>query len=313
MKNAKNSFPLMMALCLIFLLAACGRKPTDADSTASAPPQNASVTVTDMTGRRITLDAPAERIIALTASDCEIVYALGAGSLLVGRGEYCDYPPEVLQIPSVESGFQTNIEQILALQPQVLLMSSMDQPAEQVAQLEQAGVRVVVSDAHDIEGTYTAISLIGTLLGKEKEAEEIVRNMQDTFAEIREGALPTGKTVYFEVSPLEWGLWTAGKGTFMHEIAEMMGLRNIFEDVDGWAEISEEQVLQRNPDYIVSISMYSGEGPLPAEELCGRSGWETVTAVKNKAILNLQNNELSRPAPRLADGAKQLYRLIKEN
>ncbi len=93
----------------------------------------------------------------------------------------------------------------------------------------------------------------------------------------------------------------------MNEIAEIIGLENCFAEVDGWGEISEEQVLERNPDYIVTIAMYFGEGPTPKEEIISRTGWENVTAVKNKAILNLQNNELSRPVPRLAEGAKMLY------
>ena len=83
-----------------------------------------------------------------------------------------------------------------------------------------------------------------------------------------------------------------------------------FADVTGWGEISEEQVLERNPDYIVTISMYFGEGPTPEEEILSRTGWENVTAVKNGKILNLPNNELSRPAPRLADGAKALYDFV---
>ena len=118
------------------------------------------------------------------------------------------------------------------------------------------------------------------------------------------------KTVYFEVSPLQYGLWTAGTSTFMDEIANMMGLKNCFADVTGWSEISEEQVLERNPDYIVTISMYYGEGPTPEEEILARPGWENVTAVKNGKILNLQNNELSRPAPRLAEGAQALYDFV---
>ncbi len=96
----------------------------------------------------------------------------------------------------------------------------------------------------------------------------------------------------------------------MDEIATMMGLTNIFHDVQGWGEVSEEQVIQRNPDYIVTITMYYGEGPKPEEEIMSRQGWENVTAVKNQAILNLPNNELSRPGPRLADGATMLYDFI---
>ena len=268
------------------------------------------ITVTDMHGREIALDQPATRIVALTPSDCEILCALGCEDALVGRGKYCDYPAEVLDIPAVESGSDANIEQIVELQPQVLLMSTMSQTDEQVQQLEAAGVHVVVSDAQDIEGVYTAIHMIGELVGKQDEAASVVESMQKTFDEIKANAGDGSKTVYFEVSPLQYGLWTAGTGTFMDEIANMMGLKNCFADVTGWSEISEEQVLERNPDYIVTISMYYGEGPTPEEEILARPGWENVTAVKNGKILNLQNNELSRPAPRLAEGAQALYDFV---
>ena len=176
--------------------------------------------------------------------------------------------------------------------------------------LEDAGVHVVVSDAQDIEGTYAAIRMIGALLGKNEEAETVIDGMKTTFESLKGVCGDGEKTIYFEVSPLEYGLWTAGANTFMNEIAELLGLKNCFADVEGWAEISEEQVLERNPDYIMTISMYFGEGPTPEEEIASRAGWENVTAVKNGAILNLQNNELSRPAPRLAEGAQMLADFI---
>ena len=298
MKNKKQLMAALLAglVCLgIGAVEAC------------AEPQ----TITDMTGREITLDAPVERIVALTASDCEILYALGAGDLLVGRGEYCDYPQEVMDVPSVQSGYETNIEQIIALEPQVLLMSTMAQTTEQVEALEAAGIRVVVSDAADIEGVYTAIDIIGALTGKTDEAQALTDDMKETFRQFAQSAeSDEEKTVYFEVSPMEYGLWTAGTGTFMNEIAEMIGLKNIFDDVEGWGEISEEQVIERNPDYIVTITMYFGEGPTPEEEIMSRPGWEDITAVKEQAILNLQNNELSRPGPRLKDGAQMLYDFV---
>lgn len=330
-----RALALLLAVVMLFaLLTGCAAKQTEPaqqetaqteDTAAQQPeaeepaqeeepaePETAepAVTLTDMTGREITLDEPATRIVALTPSDCEILYAIGAGDLLVGRGKYCDYPAEVTEIPAVESGSDTNIEQIVELQPQVLIMSTMAQTDEQVQQLEAAGIHVVVSDAQDIDGVYTAINMIGELVGKQDEAASVVESMQKTFDEIKANAGDGTKTIYFEVSPLEYGLWTAGTGTFMDEIANMMGLKNCFADVEGWAAISEEQVLERNPDYILTISMYYGEGPTPEEEIASRAGWENVTAVKNGKILNLQNNELSRPAPRLAEGAKALYDFV---
>lgn len=316
MKLRKTIAALLAALLLALTACAQPQPPAAAAPAATAlpagaPAGNNPVTITDMAGREITLAEPATRVVALTAADCEILYALGAGDLLVGRGEYCDYPAAVLEVPSVQSGYETNLEQILALEPQVLLMAMMAQPEEHVAALEAAGVRVVVSDAQDIPGVYTAIEMIGALLGRETEAAGMIDSMKAAFSELGEGAGGDGeKTVYFEVSPLEYGLWTAGADTFMNEIAELLGLRNAFADVSGWAEISEEQVLERNPDYIVTISMYFGEGPTPVEEILGRAGWQNVTAVKNGAILHLENNELSRPSYRLVDGARALYQFV---
>ena len=265
------------------------------------------LTVVDMAGRESVFSAPVTRVVALDASDCEILFALGAQEMLVGRGEYCDYPAEALSVPSVQSGYEMNIEQIIALNPQAVILPIMGQTKEQNAQLEAAGIRAVISDAQDIEGIYKNIAMLGALTDKNAEAEALIASMKADLARLSEDADRfAGKTVYFEVSPLQYGLWTAGKGTFMNEAAELLGLTNCFGDVDGWAAVSEEQVLARNPDYIVTISPYYGVGLTPVEEIMTRPGWNGVTAVKNAAILNLPNDELSRPAPRLVDGVRLL-------
>ena len=281
-------------------------------SMTAALAENTAVTVTDMYGREITLDQPATRIVALTAADCEILCALGCEDALVGIGEYCDYPASILSLPVVNSGAETNVEQIIALEPQVVLMGDMAQTEEQVSALENAGIKVVISNADDIEGVYTAIRMIGALMGKNDEAEAMIADMQATFDEIAAKSESTGKTVYFEISPLQWGLWTAGKGTFMDELATMCGLTNAFADVEGWASVSEEQVIERDPDYIVTIMMYHGEGPTPVEEILGRTGWENMKAIVNQDVLNADNNEISRPGPRLKDAAVQLFEFVQE-
>ena len=270
-----------------------------------------AITVTDMHDREITLDAPATRVVAMQPSDCEILCAIGCEDALVGIGQYCDYPASITSLPVVQSGAETNVEEILALEPQVVLMNDMAQSEEQVKQLEDNGVKVVVSSATDIEGVYYAIRMIGTLMGKADAAEAVVADMQDTFADIRSKAQDEGKTVYFEVSPLEYGLWTAGAGTFMDELATICGLTNAFGDVNEWASISEEQVIARDPDYIVTITMYYGEGPTPVEEILGREGWQDLKAVKDGQVFNASDsNALSRPGPRLKDAAVELYDFI---
>ncbi|HMM31581.1 MAG TPA: ABC transporter substrate-binding protein, partial [Clostridia bacterium] len=106
------------------------------------------------------------------------------------------------------------------------------------------------------------------------------------------------------------GLWTAGKGTFMDEIATMLGLKNAFADVTGWGEVSEEQVIERDPDYIVTVAMYFGEGYTPVEEILSRKGWENMQAIKNDAVYNANSNEISFPGPRLVNAAEALYTFV---
>ena len=267
-----------------------------------------TVTVTDMYGREITLTEPATRIVAMQPSDCEILCAIGCEDALVGRGQFCDYPASVLELPEVQSGENTNIEEILALNPQVVLMNDMAANETQVKALEENGVKVVVSRATDIEGTYYAIRMIGTLMGKEAEAEALIADMQKTFDEIKANSKAEGKTVYFEISPLQWGLWSAGKNSFMNELAEICGLTNIFADQeDAWLSISEEQAIERNPDYIVSLA---GRGDTAVAEIRGREGWGEINAVKNAQVFNADSNAIARPGPRLKDAALELYNFI---
>ena len=275
---------------------------------ALALAEDAAVTVTDMYGREITLTEPATRIVAMQPSDCEILCAIGCEDALVGRGQFCDYPPSVLELPEVQSGENTNIEEILALEPQVVLMNDMAANETQVKALEDNGIKVVVSRATDIEGTYYAIRMIGALMGKNDEAEALIADMQNTFDEIKAKSPAEGKTVYFEISPLQWGLWSAGKNSFMNELAEICGLTNIFADQeDAWLSISEEQVIERNPDYIVSIA---GMGDTAVEEILGRTGWDVITAVQNAQVFNADSNAIARPGPRLKDAAVELYNFL---
>lgn len=278
-------------------------------SATVATAEGASITVVDMYDREIVLDEPAARIVALTPADCEILCALGCEDLLVGRGAYCDYPESILELPVLETGDNTNIEEILALDPQVVLMSDMNQSEEQVQALEDNGVKVVVNTTTDIAGVYSAIRMIGALVGKDAEAEALIADMQAAFDDIAAQSVENDKTVYFEVSPLEWGLWSAGANTFMDELAGICGLKNAFADVDGWQAVSEEQVIARNPDYIVLVT---GMGDTAVDEVLNREGWGDMDAIRNGRVYNADSYEMTRPGPRLKDAAIHLYQFLND-
>ena len=268
-----------------------------------------SRTVTDMFGREVTLTGPVTRIVATEPSDCEILCALGCEEALVGRGTYCDHPASIQALPAVQSGTNTNLEEILALEPQVVVMVDMAHTKEQVHLLEQNGVPVVATNADSIAEVYENIRLLGAVMGRETEAEAIIADMKDTFEAIAANSEKTDKTVYFEVMPLEWGLWSAGTGTFMHELTELCGMRNAFEDIEGWQSINQEQVIERDPDYIVLVT---GMGDEAVDEVRNREGWGDIEAVKNGRIYNANSYKLTRPAPRLKEAAIELYNFLND-
>ena len=289
-----------VSLLLVFLLIF---------SAAVSLAEGSEITVTDMYGREITLTEPATRIVVMQPADCEILYAIGCGDAIVGRGMWVDYPAEVLDVPVVQSGAETNVEEILALQPQVVLMNSMSQSEEQVKQLEENGVKVVVSSTSDIQSVYTAITLIGKLMGKDAEAEAVIADMQATFDEIQAKVSGETKRVYFEISPPPY-LYTAGSSSYMNELAEICGIENIFADQeDAWLMISEEQVIERNPDYIVLIT---GMGSAGVEEILSREGWGDISAIQNRKVFNDDDSCMARPGPRLKDAAIELFNFVYE-
>ena len=275
------------------------------------------LTVKDMMDREVKLAGPAERIVVMMPSDCEILYAIGAGDLIVGRGTYCDYPADVLEITEVTSGGETNVEAIISLQPQAVVMTKMAHSPELAEQLEEAGIAVIVTDAQTIEGTYACIALLGEVTGKQDEAAALVEGMKARFAAVAEKAKDTGLTVYFETTPMEWGwgLYSAGAGNFMDEIATLCGLKNIFGDVTdggGWPVVNEEDVIAANPDLIIAFdSNGMGEGMDAGQVITAREGWKDMDAVKQGHVFVLVNNEFVRPGPRLADAAESLMELVE--
>lgn len=304
MKQKQLQVFFILLCCAIVCLTGCGKGKTN---------RAEQRTITDMMGRQVSLEKIPDRIVVLTPSDCEILYALGVGDKIVGRGTYCDYPQEAKQIKEVASGEKTNVEQIIALQPDVVFMETMAQSIEPIEKLEKAGIPVIETDAKKIEEVYDAITLLGKAVGKQEEALQLTNEMQQSFEEIQKKVADQGhKKVYFEVSPLEYGLWTAGKNTFLDELATLLGLTNIFSDIEGFSKISQEQVLKRNPDYIITMTMGEKDKISPEEEISQRKGWETITAVKNKQIFRANNDEVSRPGPRLVKAAQELYAFVYE-
>ncbi len=335
MKKIKLRILLIVAFSLLLLSVGCskdnnnGADSTKANNTSSTvvdeveatsletsePEETTNIekgfTVVDMTGNKVEFDKTPEKIVTLLASDVEILYALGAQDSIVAVGEYCNYPSEALEKTVITTGDDLNMEQVMQAAPDVVIMGTMGQTEEQITKLKDAGIKVVITDSQNIADTYEAIGLLGQVSGKSEKAKELIDGMKADFKAISDKVTEENKkTVYFEVSPLAYGLWTAGQNTFMQEIADIVGVKNAFGNLDGWAEISEEQVLKRNPDYIVTVSMNYENDKTPSEEILSRKNWENINAVKNNKVISNETDMFTRPGPRLVDAAKELYDFV---
>jgi iron complex transport system substrate-binding protein len=299
----KKILSIFMALTLLLSFVSCTQT---AKTTSSAI---TSYKVSDSRGVEVTFDKTPEKIISLLPSDTEIIYAFGLGAKLIAVSNYCNYPSDTANKKKLASGSKTSVEAIIAEQPDLVIFGKMAQTDAQFKQIEDAGIKVIVTEAGNINDTYTIIEMLGKVFRAESKATEIINGMKKDFNDIKAQVL--GKpayNVYVEISPVKYGPWTCGKGTFQDELLTLVGAKNIFGDIESWQKVSEEQVISRNPDFIFTTDMYSN--PDPVAEIMGRTSWSNIKAIKNKKVFLGDGDKLTRPGPRLAEAAKELVAKI---
>lgn len=321
MKYPVLSLALLTAL-LLTVGASCAAPPATPISGAAPPDSSAPptatlagfpITVTDDLDREVTVNTKPQRIVSLSPSNTEILFAAGAGDQVVGVTEYCNFPPEAQERETI-GGFSAktiSVEKIVFLEPDLVFSASaIQQPV--IDALEQAGITTFAFDPEGVEGVYENIGAAGQLTGHETEAGEVVAEMKQRLAAVRDevDAIPDDErpTVFYEV----WHepLMTAGPTTFIGRLIELAGGENIFADVaEEYPQISTETVIQRDPDVILGPDSHGEE--LTSEKIEARVGWASIQAVQDGRIYLVDGDMVSRPGPRLAvvleDIAQDLY------
>ena len=266
--------------------------------------------ITDTSNKEVTFTKLPEKVISLIPAATETIYDLDSQDKLIAIDSYSNYPDDTKNKTKLDTNTGLNIESIVKLNPDVVFMSKMGQTIEQYNNLTNSGIKVVMVDASSIEETYSVINLIGKVLGKEKESTKIVSEMKTDFSNLKDSVKnKEPKTMYYEISPLEFGLWTSGNKTFEDEIMQILNIQNVFSDVNGWSQVSEEQVLIKNPQYIVTTTKDYAETKA-ADEIMSRKNWSDIEAVKLKQVYNIDPDIMARPTKRLVEGAEQLKKLI---
>jgi len=293
----------LLLTLLIALMTACAPQAT---ATPSA------LTLTDGLDREITLDAPAQRVVSLAPSNTEILFAIGAGSQVVGRDQLSDYPAEAAAVTDIGSAFEAlNTELIVSLQPDLALAAEINRP-EQIKALEDLGLTVYyLKNPTTLEEMYTNLEIVAQLTGHETEAATLIESLKARVAAVDEKIAPISSRpgVFYEMDASDPAKpYTAGKGTFINLLIDRAGGHNIASDIDGYPQLSLEQVVAADPAFIILGDARYGISP---ESIAQRPGWENMSAVKNGNVVPFNDDLASRPGPRLVDALEELAKLLR--
>lgn len=263
-------------------------------------------TVVDDYGRAVTLDGVPERIVSAAPTPTEILFAIGAGSQVVGVDDFSDYPAAAANLTKV-GAYPLNIESIVALEPDLVVSSDLV-PASQLDQLESQGIPYVIFADRTLEDVFKTIRLAGIITGHVTEADALAESLSSRVDAITNKTLAEGvdtPDVFVEYYPM----WTYGPGSFGDDLIKLAGGRNIAENASSeYPEVTSEFVIAEDPEVIVyTVGVMSTTTP---ESIADRSGWSNITAVEQGAIFSIDDNLLSRYGPRIVDGLESLAEII---
>jgi len=295
----------LILILLFALLTACAPQATPS-------PAPATSTFTDGLGREITLDGPAQRIVSLAPSNTEILFAIGAGDQVVGRDQLSDYPEAAKNVTDIGSTFEAlNTELIVSLQPDLVLSAEIN-PPEQVKQLEDLGLKVYyLKNPLTLEEMYGNLEIVAQLTGHEAEAATLIESLKARVAIVDEKIVPISSrfSVFYELDGTDPAKpYTAGKGTFITQLIDRAGGYNIASDLEGYPQMSLEQVVAADPAFIILGDARYGVSP---ESISQRPGWENLSAVKSGQVVPFNDDLVSRPGPRLVDALEELAKLLR--
>ena len=271
-----------------------------------APEGPVTRVMTDDAGRTVSLPARVTRVISLAPNLTEIVFALGAGDRLVGRTTYCDYPAEAKSIAEVGDTLQPSLERIIALKPQVVLISTASQLEVFTRQLQNQNIAVFVTDPQDLEGVLRTINQVGEMLGQKENATLVTGKLRERANAVKQAV--KGKPpvrVFFQLSAEP--LYTAGHDAFVTDLIRRAGAESVTADVPGaWPKFSNESALAANPDAIIlPVGGSMGTGNLTVTEALSRS-----RAVLEGRVYKVNDDHLMRPGPRAVDGLEAMARAL---
>jgi ABC-type Fe3+-hydroxamate transport system substrate-binding protein len=266
-----------------------------------APARSGSISLVDDAGRTIVLPGPAVRVVSLAPATTELLFALGAGSAVVGRTRWCDYPAAAAAVPSVGDGITPNVEAIAARDPDLVVGYRSASNAAAVNRLGDLGIPVIELAVDRFADYERAARVLARATGRSAAGDSLVRA---TRAALERATVRTDRPISVFILAWDQPPMTLGAGSFLSEIIERAGGRNAFES-------------ERRPSFVVAIEAVVARDPdvvLVAAEADPRIGdrpeWQAVPAVRERRFVRVSGSMFSRPGPRMPEAVATMARAL---
>jgi iron complex transport system substrate-binding protein len=264
--------------------------------------------VRDDLGRTVSVPDHVHRVICLTPSITDTVYAIGGGGDIAGITDYTHYPPQAArQKPSIGDLLNPSLEKIASLHPDLVIAVATLNSPETVQGIERIGIPVFLVSDRGLAGLYRSISSIGLAMGREREAALLVGQLRARERRVRSLAAQNGRgPSVFLVLSLDPCI-TAGQAAFISELISVAGARPITRDLaQDWLRVSLEAMIARKPDYVLVLR----DSPFGLREMQQRAGWNSLDAVRQGHVLRV-DDRLQFPSPVAFDALEDFARQIR--
>ena len=264
--------------------------------------------VVDEMGRTVRIPQPVNRIISLAPSLTETVYALGMQDRLVGDTDYCDYPPEAQKKTKVGGAINPSIEQIVALRPDLVLITKGLNRPETARALDGLGIASYATDPHSVREIISSTQKLAGVLGAAEVGTSLGAELEKHLAELQQRlfGIPPRRVLFV--------VWTeplisAGKGTFIADALRYAGAVSVIDSTQDWPQVSLEEVVKQQPEFLVFAASHSESGPNDFESLATRPGWRGLEAVSSKHFAVI-SDAVNRTSPRILSAIEDLARQL---
>jgi len=293
---------MVLVMLGVMITTACYKSRNQNPSTTSDQTRE----VTDEAGRRVQLPLRIDRIVSLAPNLTEIIFAVGAGDRLVGRTRYCDYPADAKQVPEVGDTMTPSIERIIALKPQIVLISTASQLEAFTRQLNEQGIAVYVTNPQSLEGVFRSIQTLGDLFGEHGQAAKLVADSRQRSETVQAAVKQVNPVkVFYQVSGEP--LYTIGRDAYLTDLVRRAGGVSVTADVPGaFPRFSDESALAARPEAII---LPSG-GSMGTANSTVAASLKNSPAALNSRVYKINDDHLSRPGPRLVDGLEEMARVL---